>query len=300
MNAAIAKEALQQARQCVASVKMLPPLPNVAVEIISRLGDEFIDGNEVADVVAQDPAICARLISLANSAYFGLRTPVGDMREVVNRVLGADTVRSMALALASRQSLDTSACESFDLRMFWRTALGTAAAAKRIASVVDEIAVAERECAYAMGLCHDLGLMAMVSLEPSRMQDALEQDATVPIAERVATTFGYSSAIMTLALAEHWELPLLMIDTFRARVSENPSEHAMASVLNAAIRAADYADRIEEYDPHDAAEFIVDDSLNVPAGELVEIALPTERQRAALDGAVEALSGAPVPPVTRG
>ena len=291
MNAVIATEALQRARECVASVKMLPPLPNVAVQIISRLGDEFIDGNEVADVVAQDPAICARLISLANSAYFGLRTPVGDMREVVNRVLGADTVRSMSLALASRQSLDTSACESFDLRVFWRTALGTAAAAKRIGAVVEEITPAERECAYAMGLCHDLGLMALVSLEPARMQNALDGDAAVPLNERVRCEFGYSSAIMTLALAEHWELPLLMVETFRARISDNPAEHPMASVLNAAIRAADYADKTDDFDADEAESVIADDSLNVPASELIEAALPTERQQAALDGAVEALSG---------
>ena len=184
MSAPAPKDSLLRARDCVANVRMLPPLPTVAVDIMSKLGDEFIDGNEVADVVAQDPAICARLISLANSAYFALRTPVCDMREVVNRVLGADTVRSMALALASQRVLDTKDCPAFDIREFWRVALGTAAAAKRIAAVVDEVSPVERDSAYAMGLCHDLGLMALVCLEPVRMQQALEGDPSLAIADR--------------------------------------------------------------------------------------------------------------------
>ncbi|MEO0578699.1 MAG: HDOD domain-containing protein [Pseudomonadota bacterium] len=290
MTAPMPNESLESARDCIASVRMLPPLPTVAVQIVSRLGDEFIDGNEVADVVAQDPAICARLISLANSAYFGLRTPVGDLRDVVNRVLGADTVRSMALALASQNALDTSACASFDVRRFWRRALGTAACCKRIAAVVEELAVAERECAYAMGLCHDLGLMALVSIEPARMSQVFAADESRPVADRVHDEFGFTPPVMTLALAEHWELPLLMIETFRARVNGEGDQHSMAMVLRAAIRAAAYAEREEEFDRDEAAELLADDSLSVPGPTLVDAALPNERQQAALDGAVETLS----------
>ena len=290
MSAPAPKDSLLRARDCVANVRMLPPLPTVAVDIMSKLGDEFIDGNEVADVVAQDPAICARLISLANSAYFALRTPVCDMREVVNRVLGADTVRSMALALASQRVLDTKDCPAFDIRDFWRVALGTAAAAKRIAAVVDEVSPVERDSAYAMGLCHDLGLMALVCLEPVRMQQALEGDPSLAIADRVTDCFGFSSAVVTLALAEHWEMPLMMIETYRARVGEKPAEHAMASVLNAAVVAAEYNASAESYDSEEAAELLATGSLNVSGADLAEATQMSEKQREALDGAVEAMT----------
>ncbi len=286
----ISTATLDSARDIISAVKMLPPLPTVAVQIVSRLGDEFIDGNEVADVVDQDPAICARLISLANSAYFGLRSPVGNMRDVVNRVLGTDTVRCMALALATRQTLDLSHCPVFDVKRFWRRALGAAASCKRIAAVVDEVAAGERECAYALGLCHDLGLMALVNVAPDRMQGILSESSETPLADRLTTEFGFSSATMTLAVAEHWELPLLMIDTFRARAENDVAEHPMAMVLNAAIRAAAYTENEDEPDLAEAEALLADASLNVPGPKLVGAALPTDKQREALDGAVEALS----------
>ncbi|MEM1261560.1 MAG: HDOD domain-containing protein [Pseudomonadota bacterium] len=287
---AATEQALTTARDTIASIRMLPPLPAVAVEIISKLGDEFIDGNEVADVVAQDPAICARLISLANSAYFGLQTPVGNMRDVVNRVLGVDTVRSMALALASQQSLDTSGCERFDERRFWRTALGAAASCHRIAAVVEELTPAERSCAYPLGLCHDLGLMALVAIEPARMNAAFAGDPSLPTAERVEHEFGFRPEAITLALAEHWELPLLMIDTYRARMAGVITESPMVMVLQASIRAADFGND-GEHDPAEVEAALGTEALSVPDATLAAVAVPDEKQRAALDGAVEAMTG---------
>ena len=54
----------------------LPPLPATAQNILACFGDEFIDGALVAAVVQGDPGICAKLLGLANSAYFGLSEPV--------------------------------------------------------------------------------------------------------------------------------------------------------------------------------------------------------------------------------
>ena len=84
------------------SVKALPPLPATAHEILTCFGDEFIDARKVASVVEGDPGICAKLLGLANSAYFGLAEPVNDIAEAISRVLGVDTVRSLVLAMAIR------------------------------------------------------------------------------------------------------------------------------------------------------------------------------------------------------
>ncbi|MGB5258315.1 MAG: HDOD domain-containing protein, partial [Woeseiaceae bacterium] len=53
------------------AIMALPPLPATAQEILTCFGDEFIDAVQVASVVEGDAGICAKLLGLANSAYFG-------------------------------------------------------------------------------------------------------------------------------------------------------------------------------------------------------------------------------------
>ena len=74
------------------SIASLPPLPAVAQEILTCFGDEFIDADKVASVVEGDPGICAKLLGLSNSAYFGLAEPVNTIGDAISRVLGVDTV----------------------------------------------------------------------------------------------------------------------------------------------------------------------------------------------------------------
>ncbi|MEO0997574.1 MAG: HDOD domain-containing protein, partial [Pseudomonadota bacterium] len=177
-------------------VSSLPPLPDVGMRILRKFGDEFIDGNEVAAVIERDPAICARLIGLANSAYFNLTRPAADMRDIVNRVLGVDTVRSLAFALATQQAFDTSRCPAFDARRYWRSALMTGDSCSRIASVVDDLTEEQRDLAYVFGLCHNLGLLALACVEPERLSGVLARrvDEAEPLNEGIAAEFGFDCA----------------------------------------------------------------------------------------------------------
>ena len=70
------------------SLSSLPPLPATAQEILTCFGDEFIDADAVAKVVEDDPGICARLLGLSNSSYFGLASPVNNIREAIARNVG--------------------------------------------------------------------------------------------------------------------------------------------------------------------------------------------------------------------
>ena len=101
------------------SIMALPPLPATAQRILTCFGDEFIDAKKVALVVEGDPGICAKLLGLSNSAYFGLAEPVNSISEAISRVLGVDTVRSLVLAMAIQQSFNSKGCPAFDTERFW-------------------------------------------------------------------------------------------------------------------------------------------------------------------------------------
>ncbi len=286
-----AKPAASEELSITVAINVLPPLPAVAHEIIATLGDEFVDGNNVADTVERDPAICARLLGLANSAYFGLRRPVSNMREVVNRVLGTDTVRSLALALATKQSFDVSRCPKFDAELFWRRALTSASSCKRIAAVVDELQPVEREFAYALGLCHNLGLMALAYLEPDKLNDVLLIDRAKSgqsLSELLRASFGQSGEDFTVALATHWSMPEPLLAAYRDRAAASSTVAAapLTMVLKAGIRAAEYVETTPE-EPDEKSWFDEQSkALGFEPDTLSELALPTERQRESIEGTV--------------
>lgn len=219
-------------------LRSLPPLPDVAQQIIQKMNDEFVDGNTVADIVAQDPAVAARLIGVGNSAYFGLPEPVADMRQIVNQVLGVDTVRSMAIALATQSLVSTEECPAFDSTRFWRRSLSVGISAQRIAYKMGEISATEQSFSYLLGLCHNLGLLVFANLEPERLQNVLlDSDDDEPLDVAIRQEFGTAIGELTLALCRHWRLPETLLAAYEsANASVQPAD-GLPLVLHAAINA---------------------------------------------------------------
>ena len=102
--------------------------------------DEFIDAAKVTAVVEGDPGICAKLLGLANSAYFGLAEPVNNIGEAISRVLGVDTVRSLVLAMAIQNGLlpESDAIEAYQQRLAARPAYQRASDATWPASLFSD------------------------------------------------------------------------------------------------------------------------------------------------------------------
>ncbi|MFK8017085.1 MAG: HDOD domain-containing protein [Gammaproteobacteria bacterium] len=215
-------------------VKSLPPLPTVAMKILRQFGDQFIDGNKVADIIAQDPVITARLIGLANSAYFAPRVPVTDMRAVVTRVLGTDNVRTLALGLAAGQLFDVSRCKGFDSSEFWVRSLNTAARCRNLANAVTGLLDEDRDSAYALGLCHELGALAYAYLEPELISTLLDEYPE-EIDEQLEQHFGVNRSALTCTLSVHWQMPAVFVRVYSERSGLDKSR--MTLLLETAAEA---------------------------------------------------------------
>lgn len=233
----------------VQNIQSLPPLPAVAMRIIERLGDEYVDGNEIADIVSDDPAIAGRLIGLANSAFFGLVSPVFEMREVVNRVLGAENVRSLAFALATQQAFDTRRCQAFDARSFWERSLRIATYCKKVVALSSDLSDDERELAFILGLCQSLGFLVLAFLQPERLNTLLvsndsADESDLPVAIR--DEFGESLDALTAALAGHWQMPQLICKAYGDIASGTVAvDDTLANAL-AAARAIGVSDSMQD------------------------------------------------------
>ncbi len=245
-----ATDITETAARFAKSIQALPPLPATAQEILTCFGDEFIDADKVSTVVNGDPGICAKLLGLANSAYFGLAEPVNDISEAISRVLGVDTVRSLVLAMAIQQSFNSRKCPEFNVERFWMQSLLAAECCKKIAVSDADADDTERDLAYSAGLCHNLGLMALTHIEPARTDSVLkshrENERQDSLADLFDREFDTDHKIVTAELGRIWSLPAPMVAAYQYRAfPEAHCDDRLGLVVAAGVTAVENAERDE-------------------------------------------------------
>lgn len=73
---------------------------------------------ELASIIENHPAITARLIALANSAWIDPASPVCSVERAC-LTLGLTVVRSVSIGLAVFPLFNSSVCPAFDFHRFW-------------------------------------------------------------------------------------------------------------------------------------------------------------------------------------
>ena len=276
-----APDTTETATRLAQSIAALPPLPATAQQILTCFGDEFIDADKVTAVVEGDPGICAKLLGLANSAYFGLAEPVNNMGEAISRVLGVDTVRSLVLAMAIQQSFNSRQCPSFSTERFWTQSLMTAECCKKIALADEKTCDEVRDLAYSAGLCHNLGLMALAHMEPKRTSAVLRKHHDAGTSNTLAgmfvREFETDHRIMTAELARTWSLPTPMVAAYQYRAFPDSScDHRLGLVVAAGAAA------VENTEQEDDAQVSLDHwaaALDMDGADLQDLAYMGERQK---------------------
>lgn len=262
------------------SIMVLPPLPVTAQKILTCFGDEFIDADQVGEVVEGDPGICAKLLALTNSAYFGLAEPLYQIREAISRVLGVDTVRSLALAMAIQQCFNSKDCPAFNIEKFWVQSLLVADCCKKLAAIDDQADEADRDLAYSVGLCHNLGLMGLVHMEPEHSDKVLRLHASEGQPGTLARLFEEqleaSHKVMTVELARSWELPQPMLATYQCRAFEQAHcDVRLGPILVASVAAVENAS-LPSDERNDLSSFA--EPLGLCDADLQDIANLNKRQ----------------------
>lgn len=87
----------EQVKSVVGQISHLPAPPRLYVELTRAIDDPDSTPTQIANLVAQDPAVAAKVLRLCNSAYFCGGRTVTDLRSAVVR-LGLQTLRRLVLA----------------------------------------------------------------------------------------------------------------------------------------------------------------------------------------------------------
>lgn len=200
----------------VRRLKEIPPLAEMQ-SMLQAVSDDNVDFQELAKVIESSPPIAARIIKVANSAYYGLPTRAHSVKDAIIRVLGLDLVRSLVVGLAASSTFRTDKCPSFDTHQYWCSALLTAHLARRLARVIGIEGAPDPEDAYLNGLLHNIGVIALAHVAPAEMDEVFTVAKREPerrLHEVETQIIGLDHWQAGVLIATQWEMP----DTLRTAI----------------------------------------------------------------------------------
>jgi HD-like signal output (HDOD) protein len=225
----------QQAKEQILKLQHLPPLSATATRLLGLLSQEDLALNQLAEVINQDPGLTARLLGLANSAYFGQQNPVLNVEDAIIRVLGLNMVKSLAFSIALSGSFDISDCRQFDLKRYWRDALTLAMLARLLCVKGDTGDSLDPDAVYLAGLLKNIGVLVLVHLFPAQysqvIQKQLQLGGNGDVLELEKEQIGLNHREAGAWLANRWHLPELIVSVIaQAGVSAQEQENEVALV----------------------------------------------------------------------
>ena len=192
----------------VQSIRELTSLPAVACRLLELLSDEDVALKELCSVIEQDPGLTARIVGIANSAYFARVRAVAGVEEAT-RVLGLNMVQGLAIGIALAQPFDVRRCPEFAVDRYWYRALRAAALAARLGPLTD-LDDEQRRFLYLAGLVHNIGQLALVHALPGEMSDVFRQWVETPepgLCRLERDLLGIDEIEAGAILALRWHLP---------------------------------------------------------------------------------------------
>jgi HD-like signal output (HDOD) protein len=213
----------------------LPAIPKIVHELIDSFNSDDVSIDEIAKKLTGDPVLSARLLRLANSAYYHASRSIGTVNEAL-AMLGFVTVRT--LVISSGLTGGYKSMPGMDLPRFWRYSMHTAAIAGWLAKKTD----VNGDQAFTVGLMHSIGELVMHAGMPEQML-TLDKIASPMDARRMAmenTSFGYTFADVGAELARQWRFPTAFSDAikqFPNPLASEPVDQVAALLHIAAWRA---------------------------------------------------------------
>ena len=214
----------------------LPSMPDVAFEVIRIADQAESSAMKVANTLSKDPSLSARVLRLANSAFYGMSREVSSVQESVV-VLGMRTTKSLSLIAASFPWLHL-ALKGKGLKpeMLWDHCISTAHFSKLLATKVEGI---DPELAFCIALLHDIGTVALYLTCEDEFNQLIDEAKTSdkPFDELERIKIGFDHAELGAALADSWNLPRSYSRTIKFH--HRPSKKEEPETLTDMIHVAD-------------------------------------------------------------
>ncbi len=201
----------QYITQVFNQVDSLPSLPATVSKVLAVTADPESSANDLMEAILPDQSMCATILKIANSAFFGMPREVATLDKAVT-VLGFNEVHNIVLGKAVFNSFQKIGPESKEtISAFWDHSFSCALAAKIIA---EDLGCSPSEL-FIAGLIHDIGKLVILMALPGEYLPILELTGIhqVKCHRAESKTFNINHEQVGFRLLTRWLFPERLLDS---------------------------------------------------------------------------------------
>lgn len=184
--------------------------PDVCMRVFELIHSPLTGTREIAAVVGVDPSLTARLLRIANSAFYGFSGKIDTISRAVT-VIGTTELYQLVLSVSAVQTFTNIPNELVKMDTFWRHSIYTGLLARALAV---RASVLHPERLFVAGLMHDIGSLVLYHQHPEAMRDILllaEGDEEV-LYQAELERFQFTHAGIGGELMNRWRLPVELVE----------------------------------------------------------------------------------------
>ncbi|MHB1757020.1 MAG: HDOD domain-containing protein [Leptospirillum sp.] len=191
------------------TLSVLPAISPLSNKLFTLIDDPNVSIAVIGSLIAEDPGLASRLITVANSPFYPFSEKVSTIRGALVR-LGLVTVRGILLTT----SLFDRVKDQPGVFELWKHSLGVSRVAKNLSLRME--GVMNPDEATLAGLLHDIGKLPFLIFKPRRMESIWKtsprsgKDSDWELEE-----FGLSHDQLGGRLLTQWKFPEVIRDSIR-------------------------------------------------------------------------------------
>ena len=227
-------------RELASAVRRLPAMPKVHERLLMLIDGPGASVRDAADLVGQDPGLCAKVLRIVNSAFFARGQIVRDVRTATARV-GLDLLRAVVLTERAACGLSGKRVEQIQ-----RLALDAASVTARM------VAPDDQRTAYTAALLCDVGTLVLEQGAPDEIAAvrAYATEGLIPLHVAEKELLGSSHADVGGYVLGLWGVPPVIVDAVLGHhdLGRDPSAlsaavHVAHSIVAGDVIAPEAAER---------------------------------------------------------
>jgi len=222
------------------ALSSLPSAPLAYVELTRMLNDDRASASDVAGVVEHDVAMSAKVLQLANSAFFGTGRSILQLSEAVTR-LGMNNLRALTLSVGAFDSFTPDEpLPGFSISALQAHSTLVGQIARRIAPT------GTGDDAFTAGMLHDVGQLILASQEPEYLAQviATAEAEDRPLHEAEQAARGSTHAEIGAYLLDLWGIPHTIVEAVAYHHAPRAAHGALFDHVTAVHVADALADEV--------------------------------------------------------
>jgi len=190
----------------LANKSEISSIRNVVTGILNIIEDPNSTAKDLKEIIEIDPPLTAKLLRLANSAFYSPRNEIHEIQQAIIWV-GYDAIKELALSqkVCNIFQNDTPLGDYSRISL-WRHSVEVALLAK----MIYRREFGERgDSVYAAGLLHDIGIIIEDQFYHDQFKEILDkacrEEKNVPESEH--QIFGFDHTVVGKSLVDNWRIP---------------------------------------------------------------------------------------------